>query len=308
MLDIYAIGDYYADTLNDSREEVLPDLRASVTALSRERFRRIDRFTQLCLLGSALCVEDAHGRHLHIDDKTGLFIGSRFAALANTVEVHRKMMTQGQIPRPAQFINTLSNSAGFYVAKNLQLTGKNIFVSRADASWEATLQCLQIEFMSGVIQQALTGIVDEGVLPLDEQRKRLGVEKETAIGEGSHWFLIRSSQDADEQACSPLATITHVESFYDQVSVKAWIESQFTQPGNTVIVSNSQQSALLNTLSPNKQHSRFTLKSHYYPAQTAGAVSDFIKSAAAGDALITFYGDAHDDKTQRYYLTRTVRH
>jgi hypothetical protein len=298
MLDILALGDYYAEITDDSDAPGLQDLRDQVREHCRERFRRIDRFSQLCLLGSSLCAKQAEAKNLTLDEHTGLYIGSRFAALANTVDVHAKMMTRGQIPKPAHFINTLSNSAGYYVARNLGLTGKNLFISRADASLEATLQMLQLDLLSGQTQQALAGIVDEGVLPLSEHRQRLDVAANTPLAEGSHWFLLRASNTENTQEA--LATITHIECFYDIASVQAWIQQQHSD-SRTYIFSNAQQQLQLQPLLKKNTLPFFETEQHYYPTQTAGTLLRFANTAKAGESLITVYGDADD----RFYLTRT---
>ncbi|MBV1888905.1 MAG: hypothetical protein KUG67_01510, partial [Proteobacteria bacterium] len=197
MLNVIALGDYYA-TISDM--DGLPEVRNEVNEVCHERFRRIDRFIQLCLLGSARCVnQDMLNRN------TGLYIGSRFAAICNTIQVQEQMFVKKQIPRPANFINTLSNSAGYYVARNFQLEGKNLFVSRGNASLEAALQLASLDLLSGRVEQALVGVVDEGVLPVADHCLRLGVPTDTALAEGSHWFLLSRSTTQDS-----LATITDV--------------------------------------------------------------------------------------------------
>lgn len=301
MLDILALGDYYCEITPEIENTGLHDLRDRIQRYCRERFRRIDRFSQLCLLGSSLCAEHALSHGLTMGTSTGLYIGSRFAALANTVDVHRRMMTRGQIPKPAHFINTLSNSAGYYVARNLALTGKNSFVSRADASLEAALQMVQLDLLSGHIQQALVGIVDEAVLPLSEHRQRLEVDPDCSLAEGSHWFLIRAaSATADINA---LATITDVKCFYEQADAQEWIQQQLSASKHTWITGTTRQDEFLQTIVSNDDILRFDSARVYYPAQTAGALVQFIKKAKSGDSLISLYGDADN----RFYLTRTER-
>ena len=126
MLEILALGDHYQTV---DPEQGLANLKPAATEVCRDRFRRIDRFTQLALIGSARCVQSADP-----GPKTGLYIGSRFASTGNTIAVHEKMVSAGVVPKPANFINTLSNSAGYFVARNLGLGDRNLFVSRGDAS------------------------------------------------------------------------------------------------------------------------------------------------------------------------------
>ena len=212
MLDILALGDHY-ETVDAGRG--LTNLKPAATAVCRDRFRRIDRFTQMALIGSARCMEAAES-----GAKTGLYIGSRFASTGNTVAVHEKMVSAGVVPKPANFINTLSNSAGYFVARNLGLEDRNLFVSRGDASIVAALQLAGMDVATGAVAQALVGSVDEAVLPLEHHRYRLGLEPGTDMGEGSHWLLVGGQGQADS-----LATITDKMTLRNENALAHWLDS-----------------------------------------------------------------------------------
>ena len=188
IFDIVALGDFYADiepaaeleSGSEQRVSSLQDLREEIKPLCRERFRRINRFIQLCLYGSGHCIKQFVGGegqdflNQPFDHHTGLYIASGLAAMSNTVAVQQQIFVHRQQPKPVNFINTLSNSAGYFVARNLQLDGQNSFVSRGDASMEAVLQMAALDFMSGSVKQALVGVVDECVEPLGWDEIRLG--------------------------------------------------------------------------------------------------------------------------------------
>ena len=285
MLNVIALGDYYA-TISDM--DGLPEVRNEVNEVCHERFRRIDRFIQLCLLGSARCVnQDMLNRN------TGLYIGSRFAAICNTIQVQEQMFVKKQIPRPANFINTLSNSAGYYVARNFQLEGKNLFVSRGNASLEAALQLASLDLLSGRVEQALVGVVDEGVLPVADHCLRLGVPTDTALAEGSHWFLLSRSTTQDS-----LATITDVCTISGEKKLKDWLKNKMAE----------QDNLLVHQFSPNELPLLSELKIaaynpalHYYPSRTGGVLLRFIQQGKA-QALITIC----DDGQSRFHVTQTV--
>ncbi len=234
MLDVIALGDYYSP-IND--RDGLPELRNEVNAICGERFRRIDRFIQLCLLGAARCTQMTR-----LDEQTGLYIGSRFAAVCNTIKVQEQMFVHGQIPKPANFINTLSNSAGYYVARNLKLQGKNIFVSRANGSLEAALELARLDLQSGSIKQALIGVVDEGVSVQAHHCQRMGIPEDTALAEGSHWFLVRGASKDDSRA-----TIIDVFTLPDERSLRDWLDDHGTQCSNTFIYRDPFNPTSLNT-------------------------------------------------------------
>ena len=292
MLDVISLGDYYSP-IND--QEGLPELRAEVNTVCGERFRRIDRFIQLCLLGAARCAETAS-----LDGKTGLYIGSRFAAVCNTIKVQEQMFVHGQIPKPANFINTLSNSAGYYVARNLNLQGKNIFVSRANASLEAVLELARLDLQNGTVEQALIGVVDEGVPVQADHCQRMGIPGDTALAEGSHWFLLRRHrQTSDAEKESALATITEVQVLPDEPSLRRWLDKHLAQHANTFIYSDPLKPAALNT--GELGLALYEPALDYYPSRTGGALIRFIQEKKQA-ALITLCGD----EAGRSHVTHTL--
>jgi len=292
MLDVISLGDYYAP-IND--REGLPELRAEVNTICGERFRRIDRFIQLCLLGAARCAES-----VCLDGKTGLYIGSRFAAVCNTIKVQEQMFVHGQIPKPANFINTLSNSAGYYVARNLNLQGKNIFVSRANASLEAVLELARLDLQNGTIEQALIGVVDEGAPVQADHCQRMGIPEDTALAEGSHWFLLRRHGEAmAEEKENALATITEVDVLPDEYSLRRWLDKALVQQSNTFIYSDPLKPAAFNRAELGLPFYEPDLD--YYPSRTGGVLMRFIQEKKQA-ALITLCGD----ESGRTHVTHTL--
>lgn len=167
--------------------EALPSLDAALQPLCREHFRRIDRFIQLALLGSAQCVA---GRHIAPD--CGLYLGSGLGPMGNNIDTQQQLIRDRLIPKPFNFINTLGNSAGYYVAKNLGLSGQNLFISRRRASFAAVLEAAWVDLECGATRQALLGVVEEVTLPLAEHRRRQDLPADIAVAEGSHWLLLEA--------------------------------------------------------------------------------------------------------------------
>ncbi|HEX6550617.1 MAG TPA: hypothetical protein VF117_08080, partial [Gammaproteobacteria bacterium] len=127
-----ASASHYFQPIDD--ESSLPSLDDRLRELCRENFRRIDRFIQLALLGSARCVT---GRQLQTD--CGIYLGSGLGPIGNNVVTQQQLIRDREIPKPFNFINTLGSSSGFYVARNLGLSGQNFFVSRRGASLDAVM-------------------------------------------------------------------------------------------------------------------------------------------------------------------------
>jgi hypothetical protein len=167
--------------------EPLPALNQALKDVCREHFRRIDRFIQLALLGSARCV----GRRT-LDTGCGVYLGSGFGPIACNVATQEQMLRDRELPKPFDFVNTLGVSAGFYVAKNFGLTGQNLCISRRGASLEAVLTAALTDLALGVMSQALVGVVEEATLPLMEHRLRREQPADSLAAEGSHWLLLEA--------------------------------------------------------------------------------------------------------------------
>ncbi len=277
-LDILACGDYYASIT----DELPPaDLRAEVNAACRERPRRIDRYTQLALLGSARCVGEQP-----LAPRTGLYMGSRFASLSNAITMHEQMIGHGDTPKPAHFINSLSNSASFYVARNLELSGRNQFVSRGDASTVAALQLASLDLLSGTVDEALVGIVEEAVTPLLHHSQRLGVEDAgTTLGEGSHWLrLVRSGSGA-----AALGQVDQLLCLADTDALRQWLHTMQSEREGTLLFA---APTCLPAVAGLWQGGWFEPPLAYYPAISAGALLAFVQQAPTGaGTLLCVTGD-----------------
>ena len=182
MIRVTALS-HYLHAVRDG--EALPPLDGALKPLCREQFRRIDRFIQLALLGSARCAAD---RHLELD--CGLYLGSGHGPVSNNISTQLQLIRDRQVPKPFNFVNTLGNSAGYYVARNLGLGGQNLFISRRGASFQAVLEAALLDLEAGAVSQALLGVVEEVTLPLVEHRRRQGLTPDLAVAEGSHWLLL----------------------------------------------------------------------------------------------------------------------
>lgn len=290
MLDIVAAADYYHAVAS---LPLLPDLREAVNALCRERPRRIDRYTQLALLGAMRCVANTK-----LPPSTGLYMGSRFASLSNTIAMHQQMIEQGESPKPAHFINSLSNSAGYYVARNLNLQQRNMFVSRADASLMATLQIAALDIVSANITHALVGIVEEAVLPAPQHCLRLGVDPKTELGEGSHWLVVTKSSAANDQSMV-LGQIDELLTLPDALALTEWLAGMKELAGNCQLYAplptREKFQRELNAIAP------FAPELAYYPAVTACALQRFLfaKDNCAGTLLCVIA-----DEQQRFHVLR----
>lgn len=307
MLEILATGGYCAAIDDDCPE---PDLRDELARACHQRLRRIDRFTQLCLIGSHRCVGDTP-----LDPQTGLYLGSRFASVSNTISVHTQMIEHGHVPKPANFINTLSNSAGFYVGKNLHLDGKNLFVSRVDASTEAVLQIARLDLASAQVQTVLLGIVDEVPQPLAHHRLRLGVAPGTPLSEASHWFLLRAANESSAGDDTPvLGRISGIATLGNSAAAEDWLRTHtaagpwmvhYSAAGNGsyLELEADGMSELLAGLPRYLPLMDDGTAMRFSPARTAGVLSAFVQDDSTAPTLLSL----HRDSDGRYHVLRIDR-
>ncbi len=168
-----------------------PDLTGAICEMHGQKVRRIDRYIELCLLGALRCTQ-SHD----LPTNTGLFLASQNCALSSVVKVMESIFQEHFAPKPFDFVNTLGNSACFYVAQLLGLSGKSISLSREGFSFESGLYHALLDLDSGECRTALVGCVDEVLMPLSTHRLRIASDKnrpvEGPLGETSSWILLEN--------------------------------------------------------------------------------------------------------------------
>lgn len=185
-------------------------LREQVKALCPRAPRRINRLTELSLIGAQRCVQ---GRQLPPD--TPIYMAFTSGCIADSVALVRDVIS-GQPPMPVTFINVSSNMAGFYVASSLGLHSGNQVVSCNDFAWEATLELALLSPARGF----LLGAVEECAWPLAEHRERMGLPPGAPMLETSHWLL------ADREMKSPIATLHWLRRFSGDAALFEFLDQQ----------------------------------------------------------------------------------
>ena len=217
---------HYAEKIEDA----LPPLKELVKEATGEPVRRVGRFIQLALIGAGRCLTANPA-----PKNTGVYLTSGRGDLEITLDVLVQMVENGLPPKPLSFINTVSNSACFYIAKHFGLRGRNQFVTRRHAPMECALQLAALDLQTGAVQTALVGSVDICTEPLADHRKRLGVSNDTPVGEGSHWFLLADNLYIDNSYIdTALATIDDIVTFPDSEALQQWLAEK--NIGDTALV------------------------------------------------------------------------
>jgi len=115
MIYIHKVG-----SLNLKEGETY-DIKEALKEATGKPFRRTDRFIQMVLLGAHRAVGDTR-----LDPETALYMASGQGNLAVFNRLRDQQYVLKQPPKPVDFINSLSNTAGFYAAQLLGLHGKNL--------------------------------------------------------------------------------------------------------------------------------------------------------------------------------------
>lgn len=175
-------------SLNRLEDEEL-DVKAAWKAISPTMIRRTDRFIQLSLLGAYNALDDTP-----LKKETALYMASGQGNLAVFKRLRDQRHIKKQPPKPVDFINSLSNTSGFYVAQYFEIEGKNLNVSRLGFVVENLLLLAQNDLELQKESAILVGGVDELQVPLEFTRKTLGICDERPLGEGSNWMLLSAEE------------------------------------------------------------------------------------------------------------------
>ncbi len=178
------------------------DVKAVLKEATGQPFRRSDRFIQMALLGAYRAVG---GKRLAND--TALYMASGQGNLAVFNRLRDQQYVLKQPPKPVDFINSLSNTAGFYVAQFLGLYGKNLNLTHHGFVAYMTLLLAQNDLNVGAQKQVFVGGVDELLEPVSFTKKFLGICDEKELGEGSNWMLLNTVPEGSLGSVDVLDTV-----------------------------------------------------------------------------------------------------
>ena len=174
-----------------SDQTELPDLRALIAPWVPQRIRRIDRYIELCVAGGLNCV-----RRPAIARKYRCLSGNSCGRSEFTCR------SDGRYFRPARH----SHAAAFrqYAGQHRRFLSDPITANQrqygsgragAICRFEAALLHAWLDLQQGRIHTALVGGFDEAALPLAQHARRLGIDAQDEIAEGSHWLLLSTSTE-----------------------------------------------------------------------------------------------------------------
>ncbi len=232
------------------------------------KFRRANKFVLLSLAGAWQC---AHGRAIQPD--TAVYLTTENGNLGDTETVLDQIYHKREFPMPYNFINTMSNTASFYVAQSFDIVGRNLTFSSKQLSFERGLELLRSDMGAGVVKDALFGGVDEGSFSKSQfEAKYERSFYDYHMIEGSCWLLIKAENTG------ALGEITAVESFGSLRPTMDWLKRQrFARPlilSFGLLIDDGQKKSFGKAV-PHEAQFDYIHSCGYFDSATACGVSGF---------------------------------
>lgn len=130
------------------------DLKAALISWLPSTPRRIDRL----ILQALLCTAPLKAK---IRRDCGLYLASRHPARGTMGSLLDSVCVHQLQPKPFEFVNSVSNAAGFHVAAQLELEGPNLFIGAGPNVWKHLQALAGLDLADGLIGQALLVLIDE---------------------------------------------------------------------------------------------------------------------------------------------------
>lgn len=270
---IAGCGDYLSEEAGP-----LTDLKPIVKATLGQPVRRIGRFISLALIGAARCLDGKTP-----PPETAVYFTTGSGDFEVTVEVMEHLFRDGFPPKPLSFINTVSNAACFYVAKQFGLHGRSTCLGARAFGFETALQLALLDLKMGTVKSALIGSADIVLEPVAVHRQRLGQAPDTPIAEAAHWLWLTADGEG--------AQLPECRFFASRDSLMAWVAT--FDPSSTVLGVGEglggDTFGLAHTF-------EYRTARPYYDSRTAAAASAFLAQAKPGETML----HVSTDGTGRY--------
>ena len=243
--------------------------KQEISRYTKLKFRRANKFVLLSLVGACQC---AHGQA--IKTNTAVYLTTENGTLGDTETVLDQIYHNHEFPMPYNFINTMSNTASFYVAQNFDILERNLTISSKQLSFETGLELLRNDLVAGVVQEALFGGVDEVSFSKSQFETKFNRPyRDYEMVDGSCWLLIK----ADHRGS--LGEIAAIESFGSLNQAAQWLKRQrFKRP---VILSYGMlidpgQKAFLSRAVLHESEFNYISEYGYFDSTTACGISGFL--------------------------------
>jgi hypothetical protein len=193
---VHATSSFICEPIDD-----LNGLKNDLKKYTDYFFRRVNKFIILSLRGVHQCVYNRN-----IDTSVAVYLTTENGNLGDTETVLHQLHEQHSFPKPFNFINTMSNTASFYVAQSLKSLGRSITVSSKNASFERGLELAKVDFELKHIKEALVGGVDEATTSRHAHIQKYDESDHgVKLVEGSSWLYLKAEKEGarGEILCIP---------------------------------------------------------------------------------------------------------
>lgn len=143
-----------ACSVRGAAENTDKELKAALINWLPTTPRRIDRL----ILQALLCTAPFKAK---VRRDCGLYLASRHPARATMGSLLDSVCVHLLQPKPFEFVNSVSNAAGFHVAAQLGLEGPNLFIGAGPNVWKHLQALASLDLADGLIGQALLVLIDE---------------------------------------------------------------------------------------------------------------------------------------------------
>ena len=245
-----------------------------VSRFSTLTFRRANRFVLLALAGACRC---AHGQD--VEKGAAVYLTTENGNLSDTEAVLHQIHHKHEFPMPYNFINTMSNTASFYVAQTLGLSGRNITFSSKQLSFERGLELLRCDMAAETVREALVGGVDEAYFsdaPFEAKFNR--PYSGYKMIEGSSWLLIKARKE------NALGRIRAVESPGGFSETKTWLGRQILSGPIVMawgLLVEADERAAFRRLVPDAAEFDYIEQNGYFDSASAAVTTAFMEGRSS---------------------------
>jgi hypothetical protein len=234
------------------------------------KFRRANKFVLLSLVGACQC---AYGQAIKRD--TAVYLTTENGNLGDTETVLDQIYHKHEFPMPYNFINTMSNTASFYVAQSFDILGRNITFSSKQLSFERGLELLRSDLGAGVVKEALFGGVDEVSFSTSQFETKFNRPySDFDMIEGSCWLLIKADSSG------ALGEIIAVQSFGSLAQTTDWLKHQrYKRPlilSYGMLIDSDQKASIAQAV-PHEAEFDYISGYGYFDSATACGISGFLE-------------------------------
>ena len=281
MIYIHQVG------MINYKETEFVDIKAQCKLVAPKFVRRTDHFIQLALLG----VEQIKQKTA-IEPNCALYLTSGQGNIAVFQRICEQRFIEKMPPKPVDFINSLSNTAGFYIGQFLGLDSKNSNLSHLSFVVEMALLLAKSDLLLNKEQSILLGGVDQLLDFRDFAHTALGVPSSMELGQGSNWLYLKKSSEGAVATMDITNDEMDKNGIIDYLfSLKSKQEYFNTQVSFSPLISES----IANDLLAGTQYTQYTYEEHigFYETMVLAVINQFILNEQGQLIFIDYFSDKY---------------